>query len=117
MNYVIGKVTHIIFRNEMSGYTVGVLKIKETDLTTNNTTLNFVGSFPQIKEKEIYKFNGEYNVHTKYGKQLVVETTESVIPTKKDELVEYLSSDIFPIGPKTAQKIINATFDCFNKVT
>lgn len=92
----------------MSGYTVGVLKIKETDLTTNNTTLNFVGSFPQIKEKEIYKFNGEYNVHTKYGKQLVVETTESVIPTKKDELVEYLSSDIFPIGPKTAQKIVDA---------
>ncbi len=90
----------------MSGYTVGVLKIKETDLSMSNTTLNFVGSFPQIKEKETYKFIGEYNNHTKYGKQFVVESTENVLPTQKDELVEYLSSDIFPIGIKTAQKIV-----------
>ena len=106
MNYIIGKVTHIIFRNEISGYTVGVLKIKETDLSVTNTTLNFVGSFPQIKEKETHKFIGEYNNHTKYGKQFVVETTENILPTQKDELVEYLSSDIFPIGIKTAQKIV-----------
>ena len=90
----------------MSGYTVGVLKIKETDLSMSNTTLNFVGSFPQIKEKETYKFIGEYNNHTKYGKQFAVESTENVLPTQKDELVEYLSSDIFPIGIKTAQKIV-----------
>lgn len=90
----------------MSGYTVGVLKIKETDLSVANTTLNFVGSFPQIKEKETYKFIGEYNNHTKYGKQFAVESTENALPTQKDELVEYLSSDIFPIGIKTAQKIV-----------
>lgn len=90
----------------MSGYTVGVLKIKETDLSVANTTLNFVGSFPQIKEKETYKFIGEYNNHTKYGKQFTVESTENILPTQKDELVEYLSSDIFPIGIKTAQKIV-----------
>lgn len=107
MNYIIGKVTHIIFRNEMSGYTVGVLKINETDLKTNNTTINFVGNFPQIKEKETYKFKGEYNVHTKYGKQFITSSSEKFIPTKKDELVEYLSSDIFPIGIKTAQKIVD----------
>ena len=84
MNYIIGKVTHIIFRNEISGYTVGVLKIKETDLSVTNTTLNFVGSFPQIKEKETHKFIGDYNNHTKYGKQFVVETTENILPTQKD---------------------------------
>lgn len=108
MNYIKGKITHIIYHNEINGYTVGLIKIKETDIETTKNTYSFVGSFSNINEKNLYHIKGEVVVHDKYGKQFLTESYEVIKPEKKDELVDYLSSDVFPIGEKTAQKIVNA---------
>ena len=49
---------------------------------------------------------GELIKHPKYGEQFNVNNYELYLPTKEEELVEFLSSDFFPIGEKTASKIV-----------
>lgn len=109
MSYIKGKYSTEIYANKDNGYTVGVLKIIETDVTElkNKATVYFVGTFIDLKKGRNYKMNGELILHKKYGLQFNVETYENLIPEKKDELVEFLSSDLFPIGEKTAQKIVD----------
>ena len=54
-----------------------------------------------------YKMIGEITRHPKYGKQFNVSSYELLLPTKKDELIEFFSSDLFPIGEKMATKIVD----------
>ena len=54
--YIKGLVSNIIYNNESNGYTVGLIKIKETngkDELSNHikSTISFVGTFHEIKEK------------------------------------------------------------------
>ena len=108
MSYIKGKYTTEIFSNKDNGYTVGVMKIFDTDVKElkNKSTVYFVGTFINLKLKSNYEMQGELILHKKYGLQFNVTTYENVIPEKKDELVEFLSSDLFPIGEKTALKIV-----------
>ena len=107
MNYIIGTYTRCIYNNEMNGYTVGNIKIKETDIENSANTILFVGTFADLKLTANYKMTGEITKHPKYGRQFVVSEYELLLPTKKDELIEFLSSDLFPIGEKTATKIVD----------
>ena len=108
MSYIKGKYVTEIFSNTTNGYTVGVLKLIDTDVVElkNKTNVYFVGTFIDLKLKNNYHMNGELILHKKYGIQFQVESCENLIPEKKDELVEFLSSDLFPIGEKTALKIV-----------
>lgn len=106
MSYVIGNYNKCIYSNDNNGYIVGNLRIKETDIEDSSSTILFVGTFPELKLTANYKMEGEIIKHPKYGKQFSVTNYELLIPTKKDELIEFLSSDLFPIGEKTAQKIV-----------
>lgn len=106
MTYIKGPISQIIFRNEINGYTVGIIKIKETDSDEISSTITFVGTFGDIKIRDNFTFTGNIIRHNKYGKQFEVINYEYSIPTKNDELVDFLSSDLFPIGEKTAQKIV-----------
>jgi len=108
MGYIKGKYVTEIFTNNTNGYTVGVLKLTDTDVVElkNKANVYFVGTFIDLKLKNNYEMQGELIFHKKYGLQFQVEICENVIPEKKDELVEFLSSDLFPIGEKTAIKIV-----------
>ena len=108
MGYIKGKYSTEIYTNDTNGYTVGVLKLTDTDIVElkNKSTVYFVGTFIDLKLKNNYEMQGELILHKKYGLQFNVETYENLIPEKKDELVEFLSSDLFPIGEKTALKIV-----------
>ncbi len=109
MGYIKGKYVTEIFSNKTNGYTVGVLKIAETDVVElkGKVSVYFVGTFIDIRLKNNYLMKGDLIFHKKYGLQFNVESYENVIPEKKDELVEFLSSDLFPIGEKTAEKIVS----------
>ena len=107
MNYVKGTYVKNIYSNIDNGYVVGVLKLKETDLDINTSTIYFTGSFYDLKLKNNYTMYGELVDHQKYGLQFSVTNYEILLPTKKEELIEFLSSDIFPIGEKTATKIVD----------
>ena len=108
MSYIKGKYTTEIFSNSDNGYTVGVIKIIDTDVVElkNKSTAYFVGTFIDLKLKNNYKMEGNLIIHKKYGVQFNVINYENLLPEKKDELIEFLSSDLFPIGIKTAEKIV-----------
>ncbi len=106
MNYIKGNISKIIYQNEDNGYVVGILHVRESDLDLGKT-ITFTGTLPELNFKTNYKFNGELVTHSKYGNQFNVESFEIVIPDNNSELVTFLSSDLFPIGEKTAKKIVD----------
>ena len=110
MSYIKGTISKIIYRNNSNGYTVGLIKIKESDEEVGKIE-TFTGVLPEFNEKTIYQLNGTFTTHNKYGYQFQVDSFEIVLPEKKDELVDFLSSDLFPIGEKTAKKIVGSFGD------
>ena len=108
MGYIKGKYVINIFSNELNGYNVGVLKLFETDIKElkNKNNVYFVGTFIDLKLKNDYIMNGNLVLNKKYGLQFEVETYEVLLPERKSELIDFLSSDLFPIGEKTASKIV-----------
>lgn len=105
--YIKGHLYKEIYRNEMNGYMVGLFKIKETNIDFNDNIINITGILPMFNEKKEYILYGEMVNHKKYGIQFNVSSFDIVIPTKEEELVTFLSSDLFPIGEKTASKIVD----------
>ena len=116
-SYVKGNISREIFRNEINGYMVGLFKIKETNIEYEEEYINITGVLPKLNEKKEYILYGDVVNHPKYGVQLAVTSFEIVLPTKKEELVTFLSSDLFPIGEKTASKIVDLyKEDTINKI-
>ncbi|MBR7042181.1 MAG: ATP-dependent RecD-like DNA helicase, partial [Bacilli bacterium] len=106
MAYIKGIFIQDIFSNSSNGYMVGLMRVKESDISDKvNKVITFTGIFDELKYKMVYKMEGEFVNHSKYGSQFQVSAYELVIPTDEEELVEFLSSDLFPIGEATAKKI------------
>ena len=119
MNYVTGTVKKIIFSSK-DGFTVGLLKIKDTndqDIYGENN-ITFTGLFHELNIDEDYKIYGEAIINPKYGFQFKVSSYEKIMPEDKDGLVVFLSSDIFPgVGEKTAKLIVETLGDdCLNLI-
>lgn len=107
MAYIKGKIIQDIFSNPSNGYTVGLFRIADTDMEGyKNKVITFTGMFEEIKYKTNYLMQGNIVSHNKYGNQFQVESYEIVLPSDKEELVEFFSSDLFPIGDKTAERIV-----------
>lgn len=106
MSYIKGNFRKYIYKSE-KGYTVGLIKIKETDLDLNTNTITFTGYFDDLNETDIYLLNGNIVNHDKYGNQFNVTSYEIVLPEDKDHIIDFLSSEIFKgIGEKKASKIV-----------
>lgn len=119
MNYVIGTVKKIIFSSK-DGFTVGLLKIKDTndDELYGENNITFTGLFHELNIDEDYKIYGESIINPKYGFQFKASSYEKIMPEDKDGLVIFLSSDIFPgVGEKTAKAIVDTLGDdCLNLI-
>lgn len=108
MSYIKGLYIQDIYSNPSNGYIVGLLRIKETDNKEYiNKVITFTGIFDNLKYKTTYKMTGNFVNHNKYGLQFQVDSYELVLPTDEEEIIDFLSSDLFPIGEKTAEKIVN----------
>jgi len=116
-NYIVGTLYKEIYRNEINGYTVALFKIKDKNIDFDNDIINITGIFPKLNEKKEYTLYGNMVTHPKYGPQFAVDSFEIKMPTKEEELVTFLSSDLFPIGEKTAEKIVAMYHeDTINKI-
>lgn len=109
--YIKGTFKRSIFSSN-DGFTVGLIKIKETDdqdlLDYKGKQFTFTGLFAELLIDEDYVFYGEVIDNPKYGIQYKVDKYEKIMPEDKDGLIVFLSSDIFPgIGEKTAKQIVD----------
>ena len=106
-NFIKGYLYKEIYRNEMNGYMVGLFKIKDNNIDYDDDIIHITGVLPRLSEKKEYILYGELVVHNKYGKQFNVTSFDINLPTKEEELVVFLSSDLFPIGEITAKRIVD----------
>jgi len=118
MAYIKGIFIQDIYTNQTSGYTVGLLRVKESDIEKEiNKVVTFTGTFNELKYKTTYKMEGNFVEHSKYGHQFLVDSYELVLPTEEEEIIDFLSSDLFPIGETTAKKIVDKLGnDAINKI-
>lgn len=117
MSEIKGKLSKIIFHNNQNGYTVGLLKVKESDIDgLVNKTVTFTGSLPDLNEIDTYIMTGDLTNHEKYGSQFQVKSINRIMPQETDAMIDILSSNLFKgIGKKTAEKLVSVfkekTFD------
>ncbi len=108
-NYIKGIFKRTFYTSE-KGYSIGLLKIKETNDEEVEDyigkTITITGYFDDLKEDENYIMYGVSQEHPKYGFQFDVKKYEKIMPTDIDGIITFLSSDMFPgIGEKTATLI------------
>ena len=117
MSEIKGKLSKIIFHNNQNGYTVGLLKVKESDIDDLvNKTVTFTGNLPDLNEIDTYIMTGSLTDHEKYGSQFQVKSINRIMPQETDAMIDILSSNLFKgIGKKTAEKLVSVfkekTFD------
>lgn len=117
MSEIKGKLSKIIFHNNQNGYTVGLLKVKESDIDDLvNKTVTFTGNLPDLNEIDTYIMTGSLTNHEKYGSQFQVKSINRIMPQETDAMIDILSSNLFKgIGKKTAEKLVSVfkekTFD------
>ena len=118
-NFIKGSLYKEIYRNEINSYMVGLFKVKESGIDDFETgdIINITGTLPKLSDKKEYILYGNVVNHPKYGIQFNVDGFNISVPTKEEELVTFLSSDLFPIGEKTTKKIVDTLKDdVINKI-
>lgn len=96
-----GVVEDVVFSNEENGYTVCTINCSGEPVT-------LVGIIPGICEGESIKVQGEWQVHSTFGRQFRVNYFEKKLPATVPAILKYLSSGaIKGVGPVIAERIVS----------
>ena len=116
MSYIKGNFKKYIYKSN-TGFTVGLFKVKESDIDISKVIV-FTGFFHDLNEMDLYLMEGDLTFHDKYGEQFSVKSYEVILPDDKDNVVSFLSSEIFKgIGEKKAKTIVDTLgADCLSKI-
>jgi len=96
-----GIVESVIFRNHENGYTVFSLNVGKQIVTC-------VGSLSTIVEGEEVELQGEWKVSSKHGKQFIVSSSKSSVPTSIKGIEKYLASGLLKgVGEAIAARIVS----------
>ncbi len=98
--YLDGVVEDIVYTNTENGYTVCTINCGGDPVT-------LVGIMPYLAEGETVRVQGEWQVHSTFGRQFRVDYFEKKLPTTSAAIMRYLASGaIKGIGPVTAERIV-----------
>lgn len=98
-----GAVQSVTFQNPENGYTILRLSAEDGSVVT------VVGTIPMAVAGERLIVTGKWIVHPTYGKQFEAEFLERLMPERTAEILSFLSSRaVKGIGPRTAQKLVDA---------
>ena len=119
MSYIKGNFKKYIFKSD-NNFVVGLFKIRDvsSDLELNSKTIIFTGYFTELNDFDLYEFQGKLVNHDKYGLQFNVESYQVLLPSSKDHIIEFLSSELFKgIGEAKAIKVVETLGeDCLEKI-
>lgn len=102
-----GRITYIRFYSEETKFIVATF-----DCDQEETTITITGNMAHVSKDEHYKITGDYKMHRRYGKQFVITSYETVMPSERQEIIRYLSSPLFKgIGNKQAEVIVDTLGD------
>lgn len=110
--YLKGTYKKSIFKSE-TDYYIGLFKVLETNISNESEvidkTITFTGYFEELNPDQNYIFYGKFVINHKYGKQFEVSYYEILPPSEEEDLISFLSSDLFKgIGEKKAKRIVKA---------
>lgn len=98
-----GVVAEIVYYNDENGYTV--LEITGDD----NDEFTATGYTANLSEGEQVALNGRWTVHPDYGEQFKFEYYKTLLPTKVQDILRYLSSGVvYGVRAATAKKLVQA---------
>ena len=98
--YLDGVVEDIVYTNSENGYTV-------CTINSHGEPVTLVGIMPYVGEGETIKVQGEWQVHSTFGRQFRVSYFEKKLPTTSAAILRYLSSGaVKGVGPVTAERIV-----------
>lgn len=97
---ITGKVSTIIFKNELNSWTVMLLKTSDGYITA-------VGQTEDIEVDDDIELEGELTFHKVYGEQFKFDTYIKTIPKSETALINYIADNIKGVGKKTAKKIVD----------
>lgn len=98
--YLDGVIEDIIYSNGENGYTVCTINCGGEPIT-------LVGIMPYVGEGETIRVQGEWQVHSTFGRQFRVDYFEKKLPTTSAAILRYLASGaIKGIGPVTAERVV-----------
>lgn len=81
---------------------------------TEDGSITVTGPFFEYDSNQKYELSGTYVEHYKYGHQFNITSINKCLPNNKEEIINFLSSDLFKgIGKKIANKI----YDYFKEDT
>ncbi len=93
------------FFNPDNGYRIASVAL-DNDM---NKLITVVGNMHNVDIYQLYRFEGDYITHPKFGRQFQVASYTAVKPTDKEPIIKYLSSPLFSgIGVATAEKIYDS---------
>ena len=99
-----GTLLSITFRNEDNGYTVGRVEVEGA-----RDPLTVVGPMPGVEIGDTLRLVGRHVTHPSFGRQFEVRRCELRPPSGRLGLVRFLGGGrIKGVGPKTAEKIVDA---------
>ncbi len=102
-----GIVDRVTFQNANNGYAVC-----KVELDDRSEPLTVVGTFPAALQGMHVVVRGRFTEHAKFGKQFVASSVTQTTPSTPDSISRFLQSGIAKgIGPKTAEKLVNAFGD------
>ncbi len=98
------KCKFIVFENPSNDYKV--IRFERIDET--HASFIGVGYFKQLEREALYRLQGKYVEHRKYGIQFQIESCERILSDDTDLLVRFFSSAHFPgIGKTTAKRMVD----------
>lgn len=101
-----GVVKNIIFYNNQNGYCVLDL------FAEDGGDYTCVGNMPVVSVGEALELEGKIVCHPRFGEQFSVQKIVVATPDKVGDILKYLSSGLIKgVGPKTAEKIVDAFGD------
>jgi len=104
-----GDVSRITYRDEATHYTVAKLEVDmpSGEGTSRAVEVTIVGRFPSLVPGEWLEVEGEWYVHSEFGRQFRVTGFRKAPPVTAKGIERYLASGAAKgIGPKLAQRLV-----------
>ncbi|HPO15830.1 MAG TPA: ATP-dependent RecD-like DNA helicase [Candidatus Hydrogenedentes bacterium] len=99
-----GVVERIVYEREATGFFVGRMRTSNT-----HEFVTFVGNLMAVSEGETIRVTGRWVEDRKFGRQIRVETYETVVPNTVEGIERYLGSGLIEgIGPVFAKRLVEA---------
>jgi len=103
LSTVEGRLEHITYSNPHNHYTVARLRPLNT-----GAPVTVVGYLAGVHVGEMLQLTGHWEEHPKYGRQLKVQSYDSILPATADGIRSFLESGgIKGIGPSLARRLVN----------